>query len=157
VLRDAINNVIEITENAAYCLVYDRPLTGAELTWRELTAWWATKERPIGSARLRARDLYRRLDKSMAGNDHKRLILNTYAELYARPDGFDLPAPVGSPAWLIQDLNSRPTQCTWQAWTCDPLSRSHLQAVAGRRLWLPSVPFSWTYGRSLWLGVARHL
>lgn len=28
----------------------------------------------------------------MAANDHERLIFKTYAELYARPDGFDLPA-----------------------------------------------------------------
>jgi hypothetical protein len=28
----------------------------------------------------------------MADNDHERLIFKTYAELYARPGGFDLPA-----------------------------------------------------------------
>jgi hypothetical protein len=28
--------------------------------------------------------------------------------------------PVGSPAWLIQGLNSQPTQCTWRAWTRCP-------------------------------------
>src|SRR5262249_47287421 len=92
VLRDAINNVIEITENAEYCLVYDQPLTGTGLTWRELTAWWTAKQRLRGSERDRARNLYRRLDESMAGNEHERLIFKTYAELYGGPGGFDLPA-----------------------------------------------------------------
>jgi hypothetical protein len=32
VLRDAINNVIEITENAEFCMVYDRPLAEAGLS-----------------------------------------------------------------------------------------------------------------------------
>ena len=45
VLLDAINNVLEITENAEYCLVFDQPLTGAGLSWRELTAWWTLKQR----------------------------------------------------------------------------------------------------------------
>ena len=29
VLRDAINNVVEVVENAEYCLFYDRPLSEA--------------------------------------------------------------------------------------------------------------------------------
>jgi very-short-patch-repair endonuclease len=36
--------------------------------------------------------LYRRLDESMAGNDHERLVFKTYGELYVAADGFDLPA-----------------------------------------------------------------
>jgi hypothetical protein len=36
VLRDAINNVIEIVEHAEYCLVYDRLLEPHGLTWCEL-------------------------------------------------------------------------------------------------------------------------
>jgi very-short-patch-repair endonuclease len=92
VLQDAINNVIEITENAEYCLVFDQPLTGAGLSWRELTAWWTLKQGLTGSERDRARSLYRRLDESMDGNEAERLVFKTYAELYARADGFDLPA-----------------------------------------------------------------
>ena len=92
VLLDAINNVLEITENAAYCLVFDQPLTGAGLSWRELTAWWTLKQGLTGSERDRARSLYRRLDESMNGNQAERLVFKTYAELYAKADGFDLPA-----------------------------------------------------------------
>ena len=40
VLRDAVSNVIEIVEHAEYCLVYDRPLPDAGLTWADLVDWW---------------------------------------------------------------------------------------------------------------------
>src|SRR5208282_471023 len=92
VLVDAINNVLEITENAEYCLVFDQPLTGAGLSWRELTAWWTLKQSLTGSERDRARSLYRRLDQSMGSNEAERLVFKTYAELYATDDGCDLPA-----------------------------------------------------------------
>lgn len=41
VLRDAINNDIEITKNAEFCLVYDRPVDDGGLSWKALVAWWA--------------------------------------------------------------------------------------------------------------------
>ena len=90
-LRDAINNVIEITDNEEYCLVYDRPLSENGLSWRELTAWWAASHGLTGTERDSAVSLYRRLDASLA-NDCERLVFRTYAELYASPDGFDMPA-----------------------------------------------------------------
>jgi hypothetical protein len=34
ILRDAVNNDLEIVENAEHCLVYDRPLAQAGLSWR---------------------------------------------------------------------------------------------------------------------------
>lgn len=45
VLRDAVNNVIDIVENAQYCLVYDCPLAERGLTWRDLVKWW-TEQHP---------------------------------------------------------------------------------------------------------------
>jgi hypothetical protein len=39
VLRDAINNVIEIVEGADRCLVYDRPLEHSGLSWGSLVQW----------------------------------------------------------------------------------------------------------------------
>jgi hypothetical protein len=92
VLRDAINNVIEITENAEFCLVYDRPLTEAGLSWRDLTAWWTSTRGLKGPERESARSLYRRLDQSMFGNQCERLVFKAYGELYAAHNGFDLPA-----------------------------------------------------------------
>lgn len=55
VLRDAINNVIEIVEHADTCLVYDRPLT-AGLSWGELVSWWRETAARAGSNP--ARSLY---------------------------------------------------------------------------------------------------
>jgi very-short-patch-repair endonuclease len=95
VLRDAVNNVIEIVENAQYCLVYDRPLAEQGLTWRELVDWWITTQRlPPGDQRQHALALYERLKRSLAGNGAEELMFHTYCELYGRPGGFDLPALV---------------------------------------------------------------
>lgn len=71
VLRDAINNVIEIVENAAYCLVYDRPLGEHGLTWGELVAWWQDLYGSATSRQQAARDLYMRLSRSLV-NDAER-------------------------------------------------------------------------------------
>lgn len=94
VLRDAVNNVIEIVEHAEHCLVYDRPLTERGLTWRELVGWWAD-QRPNApeDERERARELYDRLVRSLA-NDVEKKLFRTYCALYAEPGGFDLPALV---------------------------------------------------------------
>lgn len=40
VLRDAIDNVVEVTRTAEYCLFYDRPLDASGLTWAQLCNWW---------------------------------------------------------------------------------------------------------------------
>jgi hypothetical protein len=56
VLRDAVNNVIEIVKNAEHCLVFDRPLGPEGLTWQALVtggepAWvQATRERRPGAS-----------------------------------------------------------------------------------------------------------
>ena len=132
VLRDAINNVIEITENEEYCLVYDRPLSENGLTWRELTDWWTAMRGLTGNERERARSLYRRLDESVA-NEYERLVLRTYAELYAAPGGFDLPALIPQ-VYLHYDPYTRAERrARWpvSAWTscccCQTTSGSSLK------------------------------
>ena len=80
VLRDAINNVIEIVENADFCLVYDRPLAGG-LTWGELVEWWSEISPAEGSDAARA--LYARLRASV-GSPAERLLFNANGVL--RPD-----------------------------------------------------------------------
>jgi very-short-patch-repair endonuclease len=92
VLRDAINNVIEITQNAEFCLVYDRPLSESGLSWRDLTAWWASLRGSGGSERETAISLYHRLLESMTDQTAEQLFFKTFADVYGRPDGFDLPA-----------------------------------------------------------------
>jgi very-short-patch-repair endonuclease len=89
VLRDAINNVIEIVEHADKCLVYDRPLDGAGLSWSALTAWWsqtaaAGDPDPAGS-------LYRRLFASLE-SPPEELLFRSYCARYGRGDGDQAPA-----------------------------------------------------------------
>ena len=56
VLRDAINNVIEIVENAERCLVYDRPLAEHGLTWGSWsTGGWSAAVPPSPDRRRRVR------------------------------------------------------------------------------------------------------
>lgn len=77
VLRDAINNVIEIVENAETCLVYDRPLGPAGLTWNQLVACWSEASPSPGPD---PRGLFRRLRASL-GSPPERVLFTTYAEL----------------------------------------------------------------------------
>ncbi len=92
ILRDAVNNDLEIVENAEHCLVYDRPLAQAGLTWRQLIARWAGDDQLTGDAeRAAARDLYRRLVACMPGNAAEQFIFTRYCGLY-RARGFDTPA-----------------------------------------------------------------
>ncbi|WP_269857961.1 hypothetical protein [Streptomyces sp. RPT161] len=93
VLRDAVNNRVEIVENAEYCLIYDRPLPPGGLAWRQLVAWWI-EDQNLGVDEATAADLlYRRLFASLA-SDPERLVMQTYCARYAEPDGFELPALV---------------------------------------------------------------
>ena len=86
VLRDAINNVVEVVENGQYCLFYDRPLTVAGLTWAELVDWWRTTtglaDRPDIEV---GRNLYGRLAASL-GSPSERTLFRTYCERYSSPD-----------------------------------------------------------------------
>lgn len=91
VLRDAVNNDLEITEDGEHCLVYDRPLGEEGLTWRHLAAWWAGRDDLTeDEERAAGRDLYKRLLKS-AANDAERLIFERYCVRYAT-HGFGVPA-----------------------------------------------------------------
>lgn len=92
VLRDAVNNHIEITENSEYCLVFDRSLPPEGLTWRGLVAWWAkTDIVPADAERAHATTLYRRLLTSLARNGAEEFLFKQYCTLYGS-HGFDLPA-----------------------------------------------------------------
>ncbi len=95
VLRDAINNVVEVVENEEYCLFYDRPLSEAGLTWAELVDWWGMVSGLGGQdAAVVARGLYRRLAASLGSRPEKTLF-RTYCERYGS-------ASTGLPALLPQ-------------------------------------------------------
>ena len=75
VLIDATTNEIQITRNAEYCLVYDRPVEGAVL-WRNLVDWWMEHEHATATEPEEAEEeLYRRLEQSLDSEPEKMLML----------------------------------------------------------------------------------
>lgn len=101
VLADAVSNTIEIVANAQFCLVYDRPLGDAGLSWADMVSWWAGTHEPPGTGdRDAANGLYRRLARSLdagrdpeAGPGPESLVFEVYARLL-KQHGFHLPALV---------------------------------------------------------------
>jgi hypothetical protein len=93
VLRDAINNVIEVMRGAEYCLFYDRPLGTAGLTWGDLVDWWRDREHLSGQGeREVSHSLYGRLYESLQGNPVEQLLFRTYCERYGDEQARSLPA-----------------------------------------------------------------
>lgn len=94
VLKDAINNIIEIVEGADRCLVYDRPLPQAQdgLTWGELLLWWQSRTPGVsGDPRDAARNLYKRLARSI-GSPAEATMFRAYGHRYGSVDGETAPA-----------------------------------------------------------------
>jgi very-short-patch-repair endonuclease len=89
VLKDAINNIIDIVEHADKCLVYDRPLEGAGLLWGELVSWWSGTSLDAGDEPDRS--LYRRLLISL-DSEPEKLLFKSYGARYGQPDADKLPA-----------------------------------------------------------------
>jgi len=88
VLRDAINNKIEVVANEDSCLVYDRPLT-AGLSWGELVSWWTETSPDPGSdpeARLRPR-LRLSLDSPA-----EKVLFDAYGSFYTTDGRDQVPA-----------------------------------------------------------------
>lgn len=63
IIRDAVNNDVEITKNADKVLVFDRAIAGM-LTWGDLQAWWADKQ-GISDVVTAKKSLYDRLLQSV--------------------------------------------------------------------------------------------
>jgi hypothetical protein len=64
---DAIDNDIEIAGNADKVLVYDRPIGGDGIRWRDLQAWWMDSQQLADEAEAK-KSLYQRLIRSLPGN-----------------------------------------------------------------------------------------
>jgi very-short-patch-repair endonuclease len=92
VLRDAISNTIEVVSNADTCLVYNRPLTSAGLTWGELVAWWQQEQHLDAATDVEVQQhLFRRLLASL-GSPPEELLFRIYCERYVNEDGGKVPA-----------------------------------------------------------------
>nr|WP_237728390.1 hypothetical protein [Cellulomonas sp. APG4] len=84
VLRDAVNNDVEIARNADSCLVYSDALPADGLRFATLVAWWrqhesfpdCTGDREVGL------DLHRRLRASLTRNPVEEKVLDAYARRY---------------------------------------------------------------------------
>ena len=137
VLADAVSNTIEIVKNEQYCLVYDRPLGEAGLTWADLVTWWASAHTPAGSSeRDAANQLHARLARSLdAGRAEtaepgpERQMFLAYTELLKQHD-FKLPALIPQ-VYLHYDPYSQR-----QRRTTGPLPRQRmdfLMLLHGRR------------------------
>jgi hypothetical protein len=66
ILRDSVNNDIQIVKNEQYCLVYDQPIPERGLLWGDLIEWWRTQQgdKDLDKKALSV-SLYRRLLASL--------------------------------------------------------------------------------------------
>lgn len=106
VLRDALANTLEITENGHTCLIYDRPLPEEGLTWGALVRWWATEKLHETNLHVAGHHLYMRLLDSL-DEGPERMVLWTYARRYGLPDG-DAAAALLPQVYLHYDPYLRP-------------------------------------------------
>ncbi|MBB6397387.1 hypothetical protein BKA00_004301 [Actinomadura coerulea] len=94
VLRDALENRIEIVEGADDCLIYDRPLSSAGVTWGELIDWWRMRQSlddSLSTVEV-GRDLYGRLGSSLDSPPEERLLKAYCADFPPNDAGVHFPA-----------------------------------------------------------------
>lgn len=84
IIRDALNNDVEITKHADQVLVFDRAITGL-LSWADLQAWWAERE-GISDPEAAKRSLFNRLRQSVqqAASPGEMAIFLAYYEHFGR-------------------------------------------------------------------------
>jgi len=124
VIDDAVNNDLRIVKNEQNCLIYDRPLTAPRgLTWRDLAAWWADREKLTGQPeRVIWRSLYRRLLGSIdTENGAERRIFTVYGKRYGTL-GADIPALLPQ-VYLHYDPYTR---VSYRPGTSPPLPRQRM-------------------------------
>ncbi|MEV5751696.1 hypothetical protein AB0L00_28080 [Actinoallomurus sp. NPDC052308] len=108
VLRDAINNRIDIVENEDKVLFYDQPFGKAGITWDDMLGWWRKiKSLPnnIDDANV-GRDLYERLTASL-DSDAEKIVLFVYTKYFLVGEaGGTRPALIPQ-VWLHYDPMTR--------------------------------------------------
>ena len=79
---DAVDNDIEIVGNANQVLVYDRPIGGDGIRWRDLQDWWKDTQQ-IADDEEAKRSLYHRLARSLpASSPPQRNLFDLYHEIH---------------------------------------------------------------------------
>lgn len=93
VLRDALNNDVEIVRNGEYCLVYDEPIPADGLKYSDLIGWWRRRQgfADTVAAREVGLDLHARLRASLGDNPVECRVFDAYAARY-KGSQFDIPA-----------------------------------------------------------------
>jgi hypothetical protein len=107
VLRDAVSNDVEITRNAQFCLIYDRPIGAEGLSFQTLIDWWRDRESIDATVDDRAvgLQLCDRLQASIGNNPAEDLVFRTYLKRYAG-GRFDIPALIPQ-VYLHYDPHTR--------------------------------------------------
>jgi len=92
IIRDAVNNDVEIVKNADKVLVFDRPLPSGLLSWADLQAWWAEKMEITEEGDAK-NTLYKRLLQSVkqSGSPGELALFRTYFEHFGRLAPASLP------------------------------------------------------------------
>jgi len=80
VLIDAVNNDIQITKNAEYCLVYDEAIPDDGLKWSNLSKWWGKQQGKITSLEIE-QSLYKRLYQSIHSKP-EQLFFRSYFRIF---------------------------------------------------------------------------
>ena len=79
VLSDALNNNVTIVNNADQCLVYDEPIGGHGITWKELQDWYDNG--------LYELDMVTFMKNSLGDSPMENLFFDTYLEMVAGREG----------------------------------------------------------------------
>ncbi|MEU6232191.1 hypothetical protein [Kitasatospora sp. NPDC047058] len=107
VLRDAVNNDVEIVENAENCLVFDHQLPPNGLTWSQMVTWWAELHQVPAVGIDSAHQLYARLFASLDSGP-EQILFRTYCSRYGHAQGPDTPALIPQ-VYLHSDPYTRRT------------------------------------------------
>ena len=100
VLRDAVNNDIEIVANAEHCLVFEQPIPAEGLRFSHLIRWWRAREgRPeaLFDDRAVGHELHRRLALSL-DSEAEKVVFEAYAGPLQGLVRHPRPHPAGLPA-----------------------------------------------------------
>jgi hypothetical protein len=118
IVRDTLDNDIEILSHADAILVYDRPIESDGLRWRDLQQWWAETNN-IGTPKVAKASLYRRLLECLPeSSPPQRALFEAY---YA---GFGAQVP-GLPALLPE---------VWLHWDPKTVRERGVNALLNQRM-----------------------